>query len=165
MKTRLYTVALALFFTLTLPEMGLAHPASSQDASPLLSVDHPNEERVQRQMTHLLTSGTPAERGRALHRILEFKRTNAFSTRFFHAVAPAIGALATASDSETLRLMAVSTLYTLDTPTAIAHLRDVARDLPEGHVREVAERVLKQHRINESIREEQARIERIRWGF
>jgi len=154
MNTRLFAYGLALFLTL-----GVLSPAQATPTStPSDSV------RMHGQLVHLLESGDVAQQERAIQLILSFDRTDAFSGRFFRSLTSHLRDVVTESASDPLRIMAVSALYELGSPTAIQHLTEVAATLREGRVRTVAQRALYAYRLEQAAQSQRRLADRVVWG-
>lgn len=129
MMHRILTLTLSIALSLML----LPETAPAQDADP-------REERMQKQMIHLMTSDDAHQEGRALEIALHRARTADAS--FFEPVTPYVAGLVETGRTENVKVMATVALYHIGTPDARRLLEEQAPKVRSYRVRAMASQLL-----------------------
>lgn len=134
--------ALVLAFAL-LPMSAAAVPADTSDTT-----DTPEETVAKAEVLRLLNAGSLEKQERAVRLIGHYAHTDQYDEDFYRLMVTPLQYLVVNGQTDPLRIMAVSALYSIGTDSAIRGLQAQVDALDSNRVMEVTKNALAQHAAN-----------------
>lgn len=133
-----HTLALFALAAALLPMSAAAVPADTTDTTP------PLEERAleRARLMQLLNADSVQKQERAVRQIGTYAHTGRYDEEFFDLLVTPLHGLVATSDSDGLRIMAISALSSIGTDAAIRGLRTLVYDLESERVQSIAKTVI-----------------------
>ncbi len=133
-----HTLALFALAVALLPMSAAAVPTDTTDTTPPLK-----ERALERaRLMQLLNSDSIEKQERAVRLIGTYAHTGQYDEEFFDLLVTPLHGLVATSNSEGLRIMAISALSSIGSDSAIGGLRRLIHNLDSDRVRSIAETVI-----------------------
>jgi hypothetical protein len=140
--TRLRTALPTLLLALALLPLNVA-------SAPADTTDTPDAEAdAKLKIMRLLNGETVAKQEKAVRLISHYAHTGQFDTEFYSIMVTPLNALVVQGETESLRIMVVSALYSIGTESAMRGLKAQVDSLESERLVEVAERALAQYKAD-----------------
>jgi hypothetical protein len=140
--TRLRTALPTFLLIAALLPLNVASAPADTTATPDTEAD------AKLKIMTLLNSDTAAEQEKAVRLISNYAHTGQFDKDFFRVMVTPLHALVAQGETESLRIMAVSALYSIGTEDAMEGLKAQIDDLESERLTTLAERALAQYKAD-----------------
>lgn len=134
--------------TLTAFILALALLPMTAAAAPADTTDTPEETVTKVEVLRLLNSGSVENQEQAVRLIGHYAHTDQFDEDFYRLMVTPLKYVVAEGQTESLRIMAVSALYSIGTEEAIRGLETQTDVLDSDRVAKVAEHALLEHKLD-----------------